>query len=159
MLSNVAVAKKDFLMIKFENSVVIKQPVGRVFEFVTDISNNPKWQTDILELAITSEGPFELGSTYRCVNRFMGKRIETEGVITEYVPDRACSFRITSGTITGESSFFFEGNNGSTRFTTAAELDLGFLSLGKIIVKRKIYAQLRNDMLKLKDILENGKKA
>jgi uncharacterized membrane protein len=145
-------------MIKFENSVVIKQPVGRVFEFVTNINNNPKWQTDILELAITSEGPFELGSTYRCVNRFMGKRIETEGVITEYVPDRACSFRITSGTITGESSFFFEGQNGSTMFTTAAELDLGFLSLGKIIVKRKICTQLRNDMLKLKGILENGKK-
>ena len=145
-------------MIKFENSVVIKQPVGRVFEFVTNISNNPKWQTDVLELAITSEGPFELGSTYRCVNRFMGKRIETEGIIIEYVPDRACSFRITSGSVTGESSFLFEAMNGSTKFTTAAELDLRFLSLGKIIVKRKIYSQLKNDMLKLKNILENGKK-
>lgn len=145
-------------MIKLENSVVIEQPVGKVFEYVTDISNNPKWQTDILELAITSQGPFELGSTYRCVNRFMGRYIETEGIITEYVPPRACSFRITSGAVTGESSFFFEAVNGWTKFTTAAELDLGFLSLGKIIVKRKIYAQLQNDMLKLKDILENGKK-
>ena len=62
---------------RFENSVLIKQPVGRVFDFVTNIRNNPKWQTGILELAMTSEGPFELGSTYRCVNRFMGKRIET----------------------------------------------------------------------------------
>jgi len=152
------VAEEDFHMIKLENSVVIEQPVGRVFEFVTDISNNPKWQTDILELAITSEGPFELGSTYRCVNRFMGRRIETQGIITEYVPDRACSFRITSGPVTGDSRFYFEAVNGATKFTTAAALDLGFLSLGKIIVKRKIYTQLRNDMLKLKNILENGKK-
>ena len=144
-------------MIKVENSVVIIQPVGRVFEFVTNLKNNAKWQTDILELAKTSEGPFELGSTYRCVNLFMGKRIETEGVITEYVPDRACAFRITSGSVTGESSFLFNAMNGATKFTTAAELDLGLLSLGSIIVKRKIYAQLKNDMLKLKAILENGK--
>ena len=144
-------------MIKFENSVVIRQPVRRVFDYVTDISNNPKWQTDILELAITSEGPFELGSTYRCVNRFMGKRIQTEGIIIEYEPVRTCSFRIVSGTVTGQSSFLFEPVNGYTKFTTAAELDLGFLSLGGIIVKRKINTQLITDMLKLKNILENGK--
>ena len=142
---------------RFENSVLIKQPVGRVFDFVTDIKNNPKWQTGILELAMTSEGPFELGSTYRCVNRFMGKRIETEGIITEYVPDRTCSFRITSGSVAGESSFYFIQMNGSTKFTTTAELDLGFLRLGKIIVKHRIHTQLKNDMLKLKDLLENGK--
>ena len=142
---------------RFENSVLIKQPVGKVFDFVTDIRNNPKWQTGILELVLTSEGPFERGSTYRCVNRFMGKRIETEGVITEYEPGRTCSFRITSGAVTGESSFYFKQVNGSTEFRTAAELDLGFLSLGKILVKHKIHSQLKNDMLKLKHILENGK--
>jgi uncharacterized membrane protein len=144
-------------MIRFENSVLIRQPIGRVFDFVTDIRNNPKWQTGILELAMTSDGPFELGSTYRCVNRFMGKRIETEGVITEYVPAKTCSFRITSGEVTGESSFHFKPVNGFTKLTTAAELDVGILSLGKIIVKHKINSQLKNDMLKLKDILENGK--
>ena len=144
-------------MIKVENSVVIQQPVCKVFNFVTDINNNPKWQTDILELALTSEGPFELGSTYRCVNRFMGKRIQTEGIIIEYEPVRTCSFRIVSGTVTGQSSFLFEPVNGYTKFTTAAELDLGFLSLGGIIVKRKINTQLITDMLKLKNILENGK--
>jgi uncharacterized membrane protein len=143
-------------MIRVENCVVIEQPVGKVFKYVTDISNNPKWQTDILELAITSTGPFELGSTYRCVNRFMGKRIETEGVITEFVPDQVCSFRITSGMVTGESRFLFEAKNGATRFTTAAALELGFLSLGKIIVKRRICTQLKNDMCRLKAILENG---
>jgi uncharacterized membrane protein len=145
-------------MIKFENSVVIEKPVRKVFEFVTDLKNNPKWQTDILELAVTSDGPFELGSTYRCVNRFMGKRVETEGVITDYQPDRACSFRITSGSVTGESSFLFEAVNGATRFTTIAELDLGLFKLGKIVIRHKINQQLKNDMFKLKAILENGKK-
>ena len=141
---------------KFENSVIINRPVNKVFEFITDLNNNPIWQTDILELAVTSEGRFGLGSTYRCVNRFMGKRIETEGLITEYVPDRACSFQIKSGSINGESNFFFEALNGATKFTTTADLDLKFFKLGEVIVKRKIYKQLKNDMLQLKSVLENG---
>ena len=141
---------------KFENSVIINRPVKKVFEFTTDMSNNPMWQTDILELAVTSEGRFGLGSTYRCVNRFMGKRIETEGMITEYVPDRVCSFQIQSKSIKGETNFFFEAMNRATKFTTTADLDLQSFKLGAAIVKRKIYKQLRNDMLQLKSVLENG---
>ena len=143
---------------KFENSVIINQPVCKVFDFVTNLKNNAKWQTDIIKMEMTSEGRFELGSTYRCVNRFMGKRIETEGVITDYVPDQTCSFRISSDSVTGESNFFFEAVNGATKFTTSADLDLGFFKLGKIIVRRQIYKQLKHDMLQLKKILENGKR-
>jgi uncharacterized membrane protein len=143
-------------MMKFENSVIINQPVTTVFDFVTNLNNNTKWQTDILELEITSEGRFELGSTYRCVNRFMGKRLETEGIITGYELNRLCSFRITSGSVSGESRFLFEAVAGATKFTTTADLDLKFFKLGWIVLKRKIYKQLINDMLRLKEILENG---
>ncbi len=141
---------------KFENSVIINRPVNKVFEFVTDLNNNPKWQTDILELEITSDGQFGPGSTYRCVNRFMGKRVESESVVIDLVPDRACSFDIKSGSVKGESSFLFESVNGATKFTTTADLNLNSFKLGEIIVKRKIYKQLKNDMLKLKKVLENG---
>ena len=143
-------------MMKFENSVTINQPVNKVFDFVTNLKNNTQWQTNILELEMTSEGRFELGSTYRCVNRFMGQRLETEVVITDYVADRTCSFRITSGLVTGESNFFFEAVDGATQFTTTAILDLRYFKFGKIPVKRKISKQLKNDMLQLKRILEKG---
>jgi uncharacterized membrane protein len=141
---------------RFENSVVINQPVEKVFEFVTNINNNPKWQTDILELKLTTEGPLGLGSMYHCVNRFMGRRIETVGIITDYEPDNRCAFRIKSGTVTGESSFLFEPVNGGTKFTTIGDIELRYLKLAKVIVKHKIKQQLRNDMVKLKDLLENG---
>lgn len=141
---------------KFENSIVIHQPVKRVFDFVTDLNNNAKWQTDILELEATSEGHLELGSTYRCVNRFLGQRIETEGVITDFIPERVCAFRINSGQVTGESSYSFEALNGSTKLTTKADLDLKFFKLGQLLIRRKIKRQLENDMRKLKKILENG---
>jgi len=141
---------------KFDNSVWIKQPVETVFEFVTDFNNNTLWQTDILLMEMTSAERIGQGSTYRCVNRFMGKRIETEGLITAYEPDRRCCIRITSGPITGASRLDFEAMDGGTRFTTTGELSLTYFRLAGMLVKRKIKQQLTNDMLKLKAVLENG---
>ena len=146
----------DIRIMNFENSVLIKRPVEKVFGYVTDFSNNSRWQTAILEMEMTSGGHFGQGSTYRCVNRFMGQRIETEGLITKYEPERLCSIRITSGPVVGTSDLRFEAVNGGTSFTTTGQLDLTFFKLAKLLVKRKIKKQLINDMKKLKAILENG---
>jgi len=141
---------------KFENSVIIDRPVQQVFEYVTDFTNNAVWQTDILEMEITSEGRIDRGATYRCVNRFMGKSLETEGCVTQFEPDRRCLIRITSGMVTGTSSLDFETVERGTRFTASGDLDLGYFKLARLIVRRKINQQLKNDMLNLKEILENG---
>jgi len=144
---------------KFENSVVISQPVDQVFEFVTNLRNNAKWQTDILKLEMTSENQFGLGATYRCLNRFMGKHLESEGVITDYAPGKVCCIRITTGSFTGECRMFFESVDDGTKFTTSGDLDVRYFKLLKMIAKRKINQQIKKDMLKLKYILENGNKS
>ncbi len=141
---------------EFENSVTIDQPVQRVFEYVTNFSNNAAWQSDILEMVPTSKGAFGQGATYRCVNRFMGKAIETDWLVTDYEPARRCCIRITSGIVTGWSILDFESVDGGTRFTTSGVLDLTHFKLAGFLVKRKVNQQLKNDMLNLKTILENG---
>ena len=144
---------------KFENSVVISQPVDQVFEYVTNLRNNAKWQTDILEFEMTSKNHFGLGTTYRCLNRFMGKPLESEGVITDFAPGEACCIRITTGSFTGECRMFFEAVDDGTKFTTSGDLDVRYFKMLKLIAKRKINQQIKKDMLKLKYILENGKKS
>jgi carbon monoxide dehydrogenase subunit G len=141
---------------KFENSVDIDQPVEKVFEFVTDPRNNAKWQTDILELEMISGNHSGLGATYRCVNRFMGKRIETENEIIDYAPGKSCCVRITNGVLTGKCSMFFKALKDGTKFTASGELDLRYFKLLKMIAARKINQQINQDMLRLKYILENG---
>ena len=130
-------------MLKFNESVHIQQPVHRVFSYATDLSNNMQWQSDILGFEQTSTGPFGLGATYRCVNRFMGKEIETEGVISEYTPEKKCSFKFTSGPVTGESSFIFEPVADGTKVTTTGELSIGLFRFAGFIFRRmareKIY--------------------
>jgi len=139
--------------------VVISQPVELVFEFVTNVRNNAKWQTDILELEMTSENHFGSGATYRCVNRFMGKHIESEGIITEYASDKSCRIRIRTDSFTAEYSMFFEAVKEGTKLTASGDLDMRHFKLLKMIAKRKINQQIKKDLLKLKYILENGRKS
>ncbi len=146
-------------MIQIHESVFIRQPVERVFEYVTDLSNNPAWQSGILATAITSEGAVGVGSTYSCVNRFMGIRIESAGEILEYEPNRLCTYLFTSGSVSGESRFVFESQNQGTLLTTSGRLKLKHLKLAGFLVNRKARHQARHDLQKLKTIMENGTRA
>ena len=141
---------------KFTHSVLIHRPVESVFEFVAHVENNARWQSGILELEMTSPGPMQVGSTYRCLNRFMGRRIETEGLVTDFVRDTTYSIRITSGDVSGESTLFFEDFDGGTRLTAVGHLDLVHLKLAAMAVRHKIKKQLKKDMRRLKKMLENG---
>ena len=141
---------------KFQESIDINQPVETVFSFTTEINNNHLWQTDILEAEQTSEGDFGLGATYRCANEFLGRRIETEGVVSEFEPEKKCTFKFLSGDVTGESSYIFEPSDAGTRFTTLGDLNINMFSLGKWIVSHFAKSQIKGDLKKLKQILENG---
>ncbi len=143
-------------MVRFNESIHIRRPVRNVFSYITDLKNNKQWQSDVLDVEQTSNGPFEVGATYRCVNRFMGHVIETEGIISEYAPQKKCSFKFTSGPVTGESSFIFEPEKDGTKFTTTGELDIGMFRLAGFIVRRAAKTQIKKDLLKLKQVLENG---
>ena len=143
-------------MIKLEDNVIIHQSPDKVFAFTTDIKNNPRWQSDILEIEQITHGTFGRGSAYRCVNIFMGQRFESEATVSEYIPTQKCSYQIKAGSINAENSFIYEPINGSTKFTTRINLRLGFLSLAAGLFKRTAKEQIKNDLNRLKNILENG---
>ena len=143
-------------MIKLEDNVIIHQSPDKVFAFTTDIKNNPKWQSDILEIEQITVGTFGPGSTYRCVNLFMGQRFESEATVSEYIPAQKCSYQITAGSINGQNSFIYEPVNGSTKFTTRVRIRLGFLALAGRVFKRAAKEQIKKDLNRLKNILENG---
>ena len=143
-------------MIDIEDSVIIKQPVGDVFAFATNLENNICWQSDVILSEQTSDGPFGRGTTYRLVNRFMGQFFDSEGIISEYVPNALCTYCFTAGPVAGESRFIFEAVDGGTRFLTRSNIELKNMKMLGFLVKRKARHQVRNDLQKLKKILENG---
>jgi len=51
-------------MASASSSIVINQPVDKVFGYITNVANHTAWQTGILSATITPAGPAALGSTY-----------------------------------------------------------------------------------------------
>jgi len=141
-----------------EHSVVIDRPVEEVFAYVTDANNDALWQSSTLDTEQTSEGAVGVGTTYRSVSKFLGRRIETTLEVTEHEPPRKQCSRVASGPIPAVGCYLFEpADGGSTRFTQnlAAEVG-GFFRLAEPLVARAFRRQLEADMATLKDLLEAG---
>lgn len=77
--------------------VTIARPPEDVFAYIANFENNPIWQNGIQEAIITSDEPFGTGSTYTQVSRFLGRRIESNFVVTEYEAGRKIAFETVSG--------------------------------------------------------------
>ena len=60
----------------------------RVFDFVADLSNLPRWQSGIVSAELTSPPPVGVGSTAHVVRELMGQRLAVDLAVTAYEPGR-----------------------------------------------------------------------
>ncbi len=60
-------------MPEVRGTIEIGRPVEEVFTFMSDPKNNLKWETGVVEMELTSEGPLALGSKGRRVDQQMGR--------------------------------------------------------------------------------------
>src|SRR5215218_6182459 len=105
-------------MIKVEHTVTIRRPVREVFAFVTNIGNFPRWMGEIIKKsAALGTGPVGVGTTFAQTAQFLGRRVETQFVVTAYEPDARFCVQATSGPIPFEGCYEFEAVPEGTRFT------------------------------------------
>ena len=114
-------------MAKFEASVMIDRPVEKVWKFIMEWNNAPKWNTwrgtrGLLEAKVTSEGPSGVGTTIQ--TRWSTRPNLATSRIVEYEPGRKFTGEVTSpqmirGT---RESLTLENIEGKTRFNSAWEL-------------------------------------
>ena len=60
----------------------------RVFDFVADLANLPRWQSGIVSAELTSPPPPGIGSTAHVVRELMGPRLAVDLTVTAYEPAR-----------------------------------------------------------------------
>jgi uncharacterized membrane protein len=135
-------------MTKIERSIVIDRPIGEVFEFTHDLTKSPLWQSTLVELEVLTDGPMRVGTRWREVRRFLGKRIETVIELTEFEPNTHSAIKMVSGPIPLNGTFALEPVGGATRFTVTGELDAhGFFKLAEPVFAglagRELEANLR----------------
>lgn len=79
-------------------SRVIARPAEDVFAFVSDASNNPRWQGGMTSCEWTSPPPVQVGSTYEQKARFMGRDVNSTFVVTRLEPGRLIEIETVEST-------------------------------------------------------------
>lgn len=142
-------------MVKMEHSVVINRPIEEVFAFLTRPENGLQFRAGLLEAEQTSEGPMGVGTTWREVEQFLGRRSESTYEVTQYEPNTRLRFRSTSGPMPAEATETFELVEGGTRVNVTFEVELGGLfKLAEPVVARMAKRQVEADIGNAKDLLE-----
>lgn len=142
-------------MARAEVSTTIKRSVEDVFAVISNIENNPKWSTGVLEAQQTSPGPIGVGTTARTVSRFLGRRLENQMEITEYEPYRRFSWVSKSGPFPFQGSVTVEPVEGGTRVNGTFEGDpSGFFKLAEPLIVTIAKRQFQGDLDNLKDLMD-----
>lgn len=144
-------------MFTIEESIFIKRPKQEVFEFVSDISNTPRWQSNVVSSEWTSEGPAGIGSTFRTARRFLGRDIEATVEYTAWDPPHQYTFRAADGPIPVEGTAKFEAKDGGALYTVSTKVEAGgFFRLAEGLVKKQLHKQTEAALNALKLLLEAG---
>jgi len=141
-------------MLKIESTAVINRPVEEVFAVLSNLENSLKWDSGILEVKRTSQGPIGVGTTWQAVRKGLGQRIETEVEVTEYEPNQKCTQK-------GKSPFpvqvlwLFDSVEGGTRVNGRIEAEPGgFFKLAEPLVASMGKRLIEADLANLKDLME-----
>jgi hypothetical protein len=143
-------------MLQVQVSIVINRSLEEVFGFLSNLENNLKWRSGMIEAKKTSAGPIGVGTTYRMVNNFFGRRVVGEAVVTEYELNRKYATVNKSG-LPIKTRRAFERVGGGTRVTFSVETKLGGIfrlvePLMASIGKRRLAA----DAATVKKLIETG---
>ncbi|HEX2221349.1 MAG TPA: SRPBCC family protein [Candidatus Limnocylindria bacterium] len=71
-------------MRRVESSLVIPVPAERVFAFIEDVRNLPRWQEGVELAERTSDGPVRVGSTARIRRQLLGQPLTVDLRVVEH---------------------------------------------------------------------------
>ena len=144
-------------MVKVETSVLINQPIEKVFEFVTTPENDAQWYIGVESRDHTPGEPAGVGSTSQSEIRFLGVSVTVDWEVTGYDPSNKIEVKTIKGPVSIESGYTFETvAEGQSKVTVHGEADVsGVFSLAEPIVERMAQRQWEASFENLKDVLES----
>jgi carbon monoxide dehydrogenase subunit G len=141
--------------LNFETSVRIDRPVEAVFDFVSDPTTFPRWNSAVQSVQETSAGAGGVGATYLMERELPGGRAENALEVVEINRPTLFVIRTTSGPTPFLYRYVLADDEGGTLLELAAEVELGGLAgaLGPL-ASRAVKRGVDSNFADLKRILE-----
>jgi ligand-binding SRPBCC domain-containing protein len=142
-------------MTTMTQSLTVNRPVEEVWNFISNFENTTRWSRNVLEARQTSDGPLGIGSTLQTVVKAFGRRRTADYLVTEYEPNYAFAFTVTSGPMTSRARYSVEPAGAGTRLTASGEAETaGLYKLLAPILLRTLKRHSQEDLANLKRLLE-----
>src|SRR5260221_3146386 len=93
----------------------INAPVEKVFVYVPDFRKFAEWQEGVIESTQTPDGTTAKGTKFTAGRTLLGQRLEAGGEVTEFEPNKKCTFKTTSGPIKFNMMQTFEPAGGGAK--------------------------------------------
>jgi carbon monoxide dehydrogenase subunit G len=139
---------------RVEVTIDIARPPEDVFDFLTDVSNLPQWQSGVHAAELEGEpGP---GATFRESRHMLGRELRTRLRIDEYERPSLFALRALDSPVPFTVRHELEPDGGGTRLRVVGEGDAGLLpGFAAGIMARRAEKQFRKDFERLKRVLES----
>ena len=139
-------------------SIEITRPAADVFDYIANMELNPTWQGGMRECHFTSEPPLDVGTTYAQVASFLGRRIETNFIVTDFEPDESITIESVESTFPIKVTRTVEAL-GPNHCRVSARIEGGpggLLALLSPLMKPVAQRSVRGDYRRLKSLLEES---
>ena len=148
-------------MAKAEGSIVIHAPVDKVFRRIAQHDRCEDWLDFVSNANYSSEQRRGVGTSAHHWGQIMGRRMEWDGKIIEWVEDARIVWQATSGQpkkMQMRAINWTKKEDGDTRYGLEVEYQPPYSLLGKamdaIMMRRAIMRSIKNSLEKLKAVVE-----
>ena len=146
-------------MIGFEKSFWTSKSPQEVFDYLSDPTNDAEWRESSVAAEWTSDSPHGVGSTYKSVDKLLGRNIEAIQEITAWDSPNQFGFKGASGPMSFELTMTFEAQDNGTKATISVEAQSGGLfKMAENLFGKQMEKQFSTDMASLKRVMGGGTK-
>jgi uncharacterized membrane protein len=146
---------------KAEGSIVIHAPVDKVFRRIAQHDRCKDWLDFVSNANYNAEQRRGVGTSAHHWGQVMGRRMEWDGKIIEWVEDARIVWQATSGQpkkMQMRAINWAKKEDSGTRYGLEVEYQLPYSILGKVIdaimMRRAIMRSIKNSLEKLKAVVE-----
>ena len=131
-----------------------------MFDFVTHVENQSKWQGSTVRNTQLTPGPMRVGMHMQHVGKWLGRHYESIGEVIEYETGHLWGYKSVSGPYDLTMHYRFEPAGNDTRLSMDVQGDakgfFGFFKFAEPLVTRTAEKTLNDDLATLKRLLEAG---